>query len=107
MNINKEMITDISGVNPRKCMKCGKCSATCPAFDAMDYHPHQFVDMVENGRIEALMQSKSIWNCLSCMACVQRCPRSVEPKISRSNSSGCHSSAGHESFKRGSNSRAA
>ena len=79
MNINKEMITDISGVNPRKCMKCGKCSATCPAFDAMDYHPHQFVDMVENGRIEALMQSKSIWNCLSCMACVQRCPRSVEP----------------------------
>ena len=64
MNINKEMITDISGVNPRKCMKCGKCSATCPAFDAMDYHPHQFVDMVENGRIEA---------------CVQRCPRSVEP----------------------------
>ena len=56
-----------------------KCSATCPAFDAMDYHPHQFVDMVENGRIEALMQSKSIWNCLSCMACVQRCPRSVEP----------------------------
>ena len=26
MNINKEMITDISGVNPRKCMKCGKCS---------------------------------------------------------------------------------
>ena len=65
MNINKEMITDISGVNPRKCMKCGKCSATC--------------DMVENGRIEALMQSKSIWNCLSCMACVQRCPRSVEP----------------------------
>ena len=24
MNINKEMITDISGVNPRKCMKCGK-----------------------------------------------------------------------------------
>ena len=77
MNINKEMITDISGVNPRKCMKCGKCSATCPAFDAMDYHPHQFVDMVENGRIEALMQSKSIWNCLSCMACVQRCPRSV------------------------------
>lgn len=79
MNINKEMITDISGVNPRKCMKCGKCSATCPAFDAMDYHSHQFVDMVENGRIEALMQSKSIWNCLSCMACVQRCPRSVEP----------------------------
>ena len=79
MNINKEMITDISGVNPRKCMKCGKCTAPWPAMDAMDSHPPQFVDMVANGRIEARMQSKSIWNCLSCMACVQRCPRSVEP----------------------------
>ena len=79
MNINKEMITDISGVNPRKCMKCGKCSATCPAFDAMDYHPHQFVDMVDKGNIEPLLKSDSIWTCLSCMACLQRCPRSVEP----------------------------
>ena len=41
-----EQIKDIAGVNPRKCMKCGKCTATCPAFDAMEYHPHQFVDMV-------------------------------------------------------------
>ena len=25
------------------------------------------------------MKSKSIWNCLTCFACVQRCPRDVEP----------------------------
>ena len=74
-----EQIKDIAGVNPRKCMKCGKCTATCPAFDAMEYHPHQFVDMVEKGRVEELMQSKGIWTCLSCFACVERCPRSVEP----------------------------
>ena len=69
----------ISGVNPRKCMKCGKCTASCPAFDEMEYHPHQFVDMVENGRIEELMNSKGIYTCLSCFACVERCPRNVEP----------------------------
>ena len=72
-------IREISGVNPRKCMKCGKCTATCPAFDEMDYHPHQFVDMVEKGKVEELMNSKGIWACLSCMACIERCPRSVEP----------------------------
>jgi len=72
-------IREISGVNPRKCMKCGKCTATCPAFDVMEYHPHQFVDMVEKGRVEELMNSKGIWTCLSCMACVERCPRGVEP----------------------------
>lgn len=78
-NIDTEMIERISGVNTRKCMKCGKCSATCPAFHEMDFHPHQFVAMVEKGDIEPLMKSKSIWNCLTCFACVQRCPRDVEP----------------------------
>lgn len=77
--VDKEMIMRISGVNPRKCMKCGKCSGTCPAYDEMEYHPHQFVSMVENGDIEPLLHSQSLWMCLSCMACVQRCPRQVEP----------------------------
>ena len=74
-----DTIKRISGVNPRKCMKCGKCTASCPAYDEMEYHPHQFVDMVENGRIDELMNSKGIFTCLSCFACVERCPRSVEP----------------------------
>ena len=74
-----ETIKRISGVNPRKCMKCGKCTASCPAYDEMEYHPHQFVDMVENGRFEELMASRGIYMCLSCFACVERCPRNVEP----------------------------
>lgn len=74
-----EKIRDITGINPRKCMKCGKCSATCPAYEEMEYHPHQFVALIERDAIEELMQSKAIWNCLSCMACVERCPRGVEP----------------------------
>ena len=74
-----DTVTRISGVNPRKCMRCGKCSASCPAYDEMEYHPHQFVSMVENGRIEELLASKGIYTCLSCFACVERCPRSVEP----------------------------
>ena len=76
-----EDVKRIAGVNPRKCMKCGKCSGACPAYDEMDYHPHQFVDMVETGRIEELMNSRGIYRCLSCFACVERCPRSVEPAV--------------------------
>ena len=74
-----EDVKRIAGVNPRKCMKCGKCSGTCPNYDKMEYHPHQFVAMVENGESEKLMASESIYMCLSCMACVERCPRGVEP----------------------------
>ena len=75
----REEIIRQSGVNPKKCMKCGKCSATCPAFDEMEYHPHQFVSMVESGDIEPLLNSDSLYKCLSCFACIDRCPRGVEP----------------------------
>lgn len=75
----KEQILRISGVNPLRCMRCGKCSATCPSYDEMEYHPHQFVYMVETGDIEPLLNSESLYKCLSCFACVERCPRGVEP----------------------------
>ena len=75
----REEILRMSGVNTSKCMKCGKCSATCPSYDEMEYHPHQFVYMVETGDIEALQNSESLYKCLSCYACVERCPRGVEP----------------------------
>ena len=75
----KEQILRSSGVNPRKCMRCGQCSGTCPSYDEMEYHPHQFVYMVESGDIETLKNSPSIYKCLSCFACVDRCPRGVEP----------------------------
>ena len=77
--VTTEEILRISGVNPRKCMKCGKCSGTCPAYDEMEYHPHQFVYMVERGQIDKLTASKSIYKCLTCFACLERCPRNVEP----------------------------
>ena len=75
----REEIIRISGSKPVKCMSCGKCSATCPAYDQMEYQPHQFVNMIENGNIEPLMNSQSIYKCLTCFACVERCPRGVEP----------------------------
>lgn len=75
----KEQILRTSGVDPLRCMRCGKCSGTCPSYDEMEYHPHQFVYMVETGDIEPLLASNSIYKCLTCFACVDRCPRNVEP----------------------------
>ena len=82
MNTEKsraEQIKEISGVNPLRCMKCGKCSASCPSFNEMDIKPHQFVSYVINEDMEALVNAKSLWKCLSCFACVERCPRDVKP----------------------------
>ena len=55
-----EMIKEISGVNPLKCMKCGKCSASCPSYNEMDIKPHQFVSYVQNQDKETLVNSKSL-----------------------------------------------
>mgnify|MGYP004549872089 FL=1 len=74
-----EAIREISGVNPLKCMKCGKCSASCPSFNEMDIKPHQFVTYVINDDVGQLAKSKSAWKCLSCFACIERCPRDVQP----------------------------
>ena len=79
MNKQAELIKQISGVNPLKCMKCGKCSASCPSFNEMDIKPHQFVTYVINDDVETLANSESAWKCLSCFACIERCPRDVKP----------------------------
>lgn len=79
MSKQSDEMRRISGVNPLKCMKCGKCSASCPSFNEMDIKPHQFVTYVINDDIEALANSRSAFKCLSCFACIERCPRNVQP----------------------------
>jgi heterodisulfide reductase subunit C len=74
-----ENISLICGTDAKKCMKCGKCSGRCPAYQDMDIKPHQFVSYIEKGEIDKLLNSKSIYTCLSCFACVERCPRGVAP----------------------------
>ncbi len=78
--MNKNDIIEVANTDVKKCMKCGKCSARCPSFGEMDIKPHQFVSYLADGKVEKLLESKSIWTCLSCMACVERCPRGVAPQ---------------------------
>lgn len=74
-----QLIKEISNVDTKRCMKCGKCSASCPSYEEMDIRPHQFASYVQNGNVTELMESTSLWKCLSCFACVERCPRDVKP----------------------------
>ena len=65
-----EQIRRESGAKPELCMVCGKCSGSCPAFDEMDVHPHQFAQMILRGELDELMNSRGIYKCMS---------RGVEP----------------------------
>ena len=63
---NIELIKEISGSDPYKCMRCGKCTASCPAYSEMDIKPHQFASYIIRGDFEELIESKAAWKCLSC-----------------------------------------
>ncbi len=69
----------ISASDVGKCMRCGKCSASCPSYDEMEYHPHEFAYMVSSGDADALLESDSAYKCVSCLTCSERCPCGVAP----------------------------
>ena len=74
-----EVIKEMSGSDPYKCMRCGKCTASCPAYAQMDIKPHQFASYIIRGDFDELIESKAAWKCLACFACIERCPRDVQP----------------------------
>ncbi|MCL2753604.1 MAG: 4Fe-4S dicluster domain-containing protein [Defluviitaleaceae bacterium] len=74
-----QQMQELSGTDINKCMKCGRCSAACPTAKDMDIMPHQFISHLARGDVSTLLNSNSLWQCLSCFACVQRCPRGVMP----------------------------
>jgi len=80
MNELVKKIMSISGKNPYLCYQCGLCSAVCPVVDYMDTPPHKVVRMIQLGSSE-LTKVESVWQCISCMACVDRCPRNVGPGV--------------------------
>jgi len=60
------------------CYQCGKCSAGCPMAESMDLLPTQLVRLVQLGTVGKAMRSAAVWQCVSCMTCTTRCPKSVD-----------------------------
>lgn len=72
-------MTNIPMGDAQKCMSCGKCTASCPMAAHMDVRPHQFAAYIRQGKADKLLACVSVWQCLTCFACTQRCPRGVAP----------------------------
>ncbi len=61
------------------CYQCGKCTAGCPVAYEM-FHPiHAMVRLVQLGRRDEALRSRSQWVCAACEACSTRCPKDVDP----------------------------
>ena len=62
-----------------ECIQCGTCSASCPHVNVMEYPPRKLIAMARAGMKERVLQSNSMWYCLSCQLCSLRCPKDVKP----------------------------
>jgi len=73
-----EKIALISGENFNKCYQCGNCSSGCPSVSMMDILPNQILMNLISGNIHRVLNSKTIWVCVSCYQCASRCPQSID-----------------------------
>ena len=60
------------------CYDCGKCTATCPiSRSGSDYSPRRHVLEANLGQRQELLQNGTLFSCLTCKLCDQRCPAEV------------------------------
>ena len=74
-----EQLLRLADTPVRRCIQCGRCTGACPMAKHMDLVPNRLVWELKNGRASVVLAARSPWDCLSCFACVDRCPRGVEP----------------------------
>ena len=59
------------------CYQCGKCSAGCPMAEKMDVLPSTLIRWVQCGEVEKAARTAAAWQCVACLTCSTRCPKSV------------------------------
>ncbi len=74
----RDFLENQMGEDLRLCYQCGKCSAGCPVSYAMDLTPRQVMRSIQFGLIDEILDSSTIWLCLSCQVCSARCPREID-----------------------------
>lgn len=67
-----------SGQNVSACYQCGNCTAGCPAGFVYDRQVSQIMRGVQLGLKDQVLDSRSIWMCLSCSTCSLRCPNDID-----------------------------
>lgn len=61
------------------CLECGKCTAACPISHHNDsYSPRRLLAEGLFYGADSLVSNQSLWSCLTCMLCSQRCPVDVK-----------------------------
>ena len=67
-----------SGQKVSTCYQGGNCTAGCPAGFVYDRQVNQIMRGVQLGLKDQVLNSRSLWMCLSCSTCSLRCPNDID-----------------------------
>lgn len=65
------------GERIRACLQCGYCSGVCPFGYLMDFPPGRMISFLRANLFEKVLDSDSVWMCVSCYACTEACPAKI------------------------------
>ena len=65
-----------------RCWQCGTCTAGCcmhTDYGLEEFNPRYFIYLAQIGyEAELRKRAQSVWRCVSCNKCVERCPKGVK-----------------------------
>ncbi|MFH1087842.1 MAG: 4Fe-4S dicluster domain-containing protein, partial [Chloroflexota bacterium] len=70
-----DIITEAGGEPLRLCYQCGTCTGTCPWNLVKSFGVRRMIHQAQLGLTD--FASEDMWTCVTCRACVERCPRGV------------------------------
>jgi len=65
------------GERLRLCLECGNCSGICPFGYLMIHPPSRMIAQLRADRFEKVLETDTVWMCVSCYACTTVCPAQI------------------------------
>ena len=65
------------GERLRLCLQCGNCSGICPFGYLMVHPPHRMIAFLRADRFKNVLETDTVWMCVSCYACTEVCPSDI------------------------------
>lgn len=76
-NTFKQDIMDAGADTVALCYQCGTCTGSCPSGKRTPYRIRSIIRKSLMGLRNEVMNDETIWECVTCYACQERCPRGV------------------------------
>lgn len=70
-----DAVIEAGGEALRQCYQCGLCTGTCPWNYLKKFSSRSLIHQAQLGTAD--FESEETWTCVTCRACVARCPREV------------------------------